>query len=114
MRAAVKLAAEERKQDMSRTKRNRRFQYANQHASIQTRPNLAAQVGGESFTANREDELAASIYTDSSNATQFAVKLGGAELTLSGRQARTIQRLLNKHYSSCNTQSYVQPGTDSF
>jgi len=95
---------------MSRTKRNRRFQYANQHASIQTRPNLSAQIGGESFTANRDDELAASIYTDSSNATSFALQLGGAELTLSGRQARTIQRLLNKHYSSCGSFSLEQPG----
>ena len=61
---------------MSRTKRNRRFQYANQHASIQTRPNVNAQIGGESFTANREDELAASIFTDSKNATAFALQLG--------------------------------------
>lgn len=95
---------------MSRTKRNRRFQYANQHASIQTRPNVNAQIGGESFTANREDELAASIFTDSKNATAFALQLGGAELTLSGRQARTIQRLLNKHYSSCGAYTFEQPG----
>jgi hypothetical protein len=95
---------------MSRTKRNRRFQYANQHASIQTRPNENAQIGGESFTANREDELAASIFTDSKNATAFALQLGGAELTLSGRQARTIQRLLNKHYSSCGQYTFNQPG----
>jgi hypothetical protein len=95
---------------MSRTKRNRRFQYANQHASIQSRPNLNAVIGGESFTANREDELAASIFTDSANATQFALQLGGAELTFSGRQARTIQRLLNKHYSTCGSFTSEQPG----
>lgn len=95
---------------MSRTKRNRRFQYANQHASIQTRPNENAAIGGDSFTSNREDELHAFVSTNSSNATQFELSLGGAMVTLSGRQARTIQRLLNKHYSSCGQFSYNQPG----
>jgi hypothetical protein len=96
---------------MSRSKRNRRFQYSNQHASIQTRPNPFAEVGGVSYTANREDELAATIFTDSANASQFALQLGGASLTLSGRQARTIQRLLNKHYSTVGVFSESQPGT---
>jgi len=97
---------------MSRTRKNRRFQYANSHASIQTRPNYNAMVGGESFTANREDNLAASIATDSSNATSFELSLGGASISLTGRQARTIQRLLNKHYSVCSLAQL--PGVETF
>jgi hypothetical protein len=95
---------------MSRTKRARRFQYVNQHAAIQSRPNFDAQIGGETFTANREDNLDAFIATDSSNATMFELSLGGARVSLTGRQARTIQRLLNKHYSSCGTP--VVPGVE--
>ncbi len=99
---------------MSRTKKNRRFTYANQHAAIQSRPNFDAQVGGETFTANREDDLAAFIATDSKNATAFDLRLGATVISLSGRQARTIQRLLNKHYSNCNTLASFegQPGVD--
>lgn len=87
----------------------RNFQYANKNASIQTRPSTSAMVGGESFTANREDDLEACIFTDSSNSTTFAVHLGKTSYTFTGRQARTIQRLLNKHYLACGTVE-VQPG----
>lgn len=114
-RTAVNKAVKEKnKMTRSRNKRNRRFEYANQHASIQSRPNPAALVGGETFTARREDSLAANIYTDSKNATQFALNLGGVEVSLTGRQARTIQRLLNKHYSTCGSElSSEQPGLET-
>lgn len=87
----------------------RNFQYANKHASIQTRPNTAAMIGGETFTANREDSLEARIFTDSSNTTRFAVQVGKVSYTFSGREARTLQRLLNKHYLACGSVE-VQPG----
>lgn len=96
-----------------KSRKNRRFQYANARASIQTRPNYSAQVGGESFTANREDELSASIYTDSSNASSFVLTLGGVDIAMSGRQARTIQRLLNKHYTECGDKEAMVPGLES-
>jgi len=93
-------------------KRNRRFSYANSHASIQTRPNFDAQVGGVTFTARREDEFAAEIETDSSNASSLVIAMGPTTIGLSGRQARTLQRLLNKHYSSSVPISGQQPGLD--
>jgi hypothetical protein len=82
-------------------KRIKRYSYINQHAGIETRPNYDAQVGGLSYTANREDDFAAEIFTDSKNATKFSVFAGQAGLSLTGRQARTLQRLLNKHFSEC-------------
>lgn len=98
---------------MSRNnKRNRRFEYANQHASIAVYPNQDAYVGGASFTENREDDFSASIATDSSNATSFVVREGSTVVQFTGRQARTIQRLLNKHYDRCG-RSVLIPGLDT-
>ena len=83
------------------SKRNRRYSYINQHAAIETRPNVAAQIGGLTFTANREDDFGAEIYTDSKNATNLGLFVGQTGVSLSGRQARTLQRLLNKHFTEC-------------
>ena len=91
-------------------KRNRRYSYINQHAAIETRPNVSAQVGGLSYTANREDDFGAEIFTDTSNATRMGLFVGAAGLSLSGRQARTLQRLLNKHFSECGVPSI--PGAE--
>lgn len=82
-------------------KRNRRYSYVNQHAAIETRPNQGAQIGGLSFTANREDDFGAEIFTDSNNATNLGLYIGQTGISLSGRQARTLQRLLNKHFTEC-------------
>jgi len=82
-------------------KRNRRYSYINQHAAIETRPNFEAQVGGFTYTANREDDFGAEISTDSKNATSMGLYVGSTALSLSGRQARTLQRLLNKHFTEC-------------
>lgn len=90
-------------------KRNRRYSYINQHAAIETRPNVEAQVGGLSRTANREDDFGAEIFTDSSNVTRMGLFVGPLGLNLSGRQARTLQRLLNKHFTQCNEPSTI-PG----
>lgn len=91
-------------------KRNRRYSYINQHAGIETRPNRDAQVGGLSYTANREDDFGAEIFTDSNNTTRMGLFVGQLGLSLSGRQARTIQRLLNKHFTECGVPSL--PGVE--
>lgn len=91
-------------------KRNRRYSYINQHAAIETRPNYEAQVGGLSYTANREDDFGAEIFTDSKNATSMGLFVGATALNLSGRQARTLQRLLNKHFTECGIPSL--PGAE--
>jgi hypothetical protein len=75
--------------------------YANSHAGIESRPNYDAQIGGVSFTSNREDDFAADAATNSSNATKVRLFVGQTGISLSGRQARTLQRLLNKHYDNC-------------
>ena len=93
-------------------KRNRRPEYVNQHATIESRPNLDAQLGGTTFTQNREDGFDVSISTDSSNATSLSLLVGQAGLNLSGRQARTLQRALNKHFTFCGIPSIL--GVDSF
>ena len=88
------------------SKKSKRFQRPasiNQHATIEVRPNYDAAVGGLTFTANREDDFAAQLATDSSNATALSLFVGQTGINLSGRQARTLQRLLNKHYSFCST-----------
>ena len=95
------------------SKKSARFQrpvYANQHATIEVRPNFDANVGGLTFTANREDDFEASLATDSSNATNLNLLVGQTGVSLTGRQARTLQRLLNKHYSRCSIANI--PGLD--
>jgi hypothetical protein len=86
---------------MAKNKRDRRYSYINQHAAIESRPNADALIGGLSFTANREDDFGAEIFTDTSNTTRMGLFVGPLGLSLSGRQARTLQRLLNKHFSEC-------------
>jgi hypothetical protein len=88
-------------------KRNQHQNYTNQRATIETRPNQDAQIGGLSFTANREDSFGAEIYTDTSNTTRMGLYVGPLGLNLTGRQARTLQRLLNKHFSECGIPSIL-------
>ncbi len=88
-------------------KRFLRPDYINTHAAIQSRPNLSAQIGGATFTANREDDFNVGINTDSSNVTELSLVVGQTGISLTGRQARTLQRLLNKHYVACGTPSVL-------
>lgn len=86
--------------------------YANQNATVESRPNFDAAIGGVTYTQNREDGFDVAIATDSSNATELQLVVGQTGLNLSGRQARTLQRVLNKHYGNCGIPSIL--GTDSF
>jgi hypothetical protein len=57
--------------------------------------------GGYTFTKGRDrDALKVSARTTSNNATEVVItRFGGDErLVLSGNEARTLQRVLNKHY----------------
>lgn len=85
--------------------------YTNSHASVRVEKNEAAAVGGQSFTDRRDDDFEAFIRTESNNTTSFEVRTGQTVLSLTGRQARTMQRLLNKHYSTCGA-SYEVPGLE--
>jgi hypothetical protein len=93
-------------------KRFVRPEYLNAHAAIESRPNFDAQIGGSTFTSNREDDFNVGINTDSSNATELSFVVGQTSISLTGRQARTLQRLLNKHYVACGVPSIL--GVDSF
>jgi hypothetical protein len=90
-----------------KSKRYKRPEYANQHATIESRPNFDAQLGGVTFTRGREDDFNVAVNTDSSNATNLNLLVGQVGISLSGRQARTLQRLLNKHYQSCGVPSIL-------
>lgn len=94
---------------MSKNRKQSRSSYANSHASIETRPNFNAQIGGVTYTARREDDFDAFVSTDSSNTTRMSVLVGQTSLSLTGRQARTLQRLLNKHFTSASPESEI-PG----
>lgn len=93
-------------------KRFVRPDYLNAHAAIESRPNFDAAIGGVTFTSNREDDFNVGISTDSSNATELSLVVGQTGVSLTGRQARTLQRLLNKHYVACGTPSVL--GVDTF
>jgi hypothetical protein len=95
-----------------KNKRNRRPVYANQHATIKSLPNFDAQIGGTTFTSGREDEFDVAIATDSSNVSRLDLVIGQTGVSLSGRQARTLQRALNKHYENCGTPAIL--GIDTF
>lgn len=99
-----------REQKMSKNRKQKaRSTYANSHASIESRPNFNAQIGGFTYTARREDDFDAAVFTDSSNTTTMSVLVGQSSLRLSGRQARTLQRLLNKHFTGCSDAAEI-PG----
>ena len=85
--------------------------YANQNATVESRPNFDAAIGGVTFTQNREDDFDVAISTDSSNASLLSLVVGQTGISLSGRQARTLQRVLNKHYENCGVPSIL--GTDA-
>lgn len=79
--------------------RSRRERHLNDHAEIRVQENREADFGGYTYSARRDDGFSADIHTDSSNKTRMYVSAGNEFIALSGRQARTIQRLLNKHFS---------------
>lgn len=84
--------------------------YVNQNATVETRPNFDAAIGGVTFTQNREDGFDVIVRTDSSNASELRLFVGQTGLNLTGRQARTLQRVLNKHYENCGVPAIL--GTD--
>jgi len=94
-------------------KRFVRPEYVNSHATVESRPNYDAQIGGVTYTQNREDGFDVIVNTDSSNTSELRLFVGQTGLSLSGRQARTLQRVLNKHYENCGVPS-ILGATDSF
>lgn len=84
--------------------------YRNQHATIESRPNPNTKLGGVTETVGREDAFDARIETSASNATTLNLRVGAALVSFSGREARTLQRLLNKHYTRVGVVAY--PGVE--
>lgn len=60
------------------------------------------ESGAVKTETSRRDEGADSysMLTDSTNATKLVAKLGAYEVTFNGREARTLYRLLRKHYNN--------------
>lgn len=86
---------------MARKSKKVRRSDSNRNAYILSRPNLDAMIGGYTFTKGRdEDSLKASARTASNNSTEVVITRfrGDERLVLSGNEARTLQRFLNKHY----------------
>lgn len=63
-----------------------------------TVPNERAMFGGLTYTDRRDDLWYATIGTTTSNATTLLLSTPEGNVELTGAQARTLQRLLNKHY----------------
>jgi hypothetical protein len=77
---------------------------SNRNAYVLTRPNTSAQRGAYTFTKGRDfTALKVSARTTSNNVTEVVLTRraddGEVErLVLSGAEARTLQRVLNRHY----------------
>ena len=85
-----------------KSKRNRRNE-SNRNSRIVSKSNMNALVGGVTFTKGRDAEaLKVSARTNSNNSTEVVITRNGGEekLVLSGFEARTLQRVLNKHYNN--------------
>lgn len=83
------------------SKRRERRDYSNRNAIVASKPNEGAAFGGLTETSRRDDGFFAFVSTSSSNSTDMSVCTStGAPIYLTGREARTLQRLLNKHFSS--------------
>lgn len=88
-----------------RRKKKARPRGRNQNAHVVTVANEQAMFGGMTKTRRRDDEFEAHIETDTSNKTLLTLTIDfdpylvqEGLLVLDGRQARLLQRLLNKHY----------------
>lgn len=68
---------------------------------IITEQNDNAAVGG--FTTYDSDNLSAFIETSSHGASVLVVNRNGTQVALSGREARTLYRLLATHYDNVVT-----------
>ncbi len=83
-----------------KSKRSRRSD-SNRNSFILNRPTETAMVGGYTFTKGRDaDALKVSARTSTNNSTEVVItRFGGDErIVLTGNEARTLQRVLNKHY----------------
>lgn len=86
-----------------------RTQTANQHASFRTRIDRTGKIRTE--TTGRDSGMDVALATDTrTHSTKvfidFAGRAGwsfkdGADLVLTGRQARTLYRALSKHFDAC-------------
>lgn len=81
-------------------KRNHTYR-ANQNAHIRTRTTRNNKIRTE--TAYRDDETfsVAASTTPRDNSTRLYIDTYDGELSLTGREARTLFRVLQKHYISC-------------
>lgn len=73
--------------------------YTNKNSRIVQEISDTSALARSTFTDRRDEgTLVAALHTDSGNATDFVIQMPGFSLQLSGHQARTLQRLLNRHY----------------
>ena len=78
------------------------FETANRRARLVFRSRPSRGLAGFTFTKYRDDgSLKVSARTTVDNSTEVVITRGGNEerLVLNGREARTLQRALNKHYA---------------
>lgn len=81
---------------MPKNKKN--YTPTNKNAIIRSRMDRTGKLRTE--TARRDDGLNAAISTDGRNdSTRFFIDLPTATVEFSGREARTLYRLLRSHYA---------------
>jgi hypothetical protein len=91
----------------TRKTRTTRRSSANRNAYISVRETRTGRVRTE--TVGRDSgSLVASASTDpESNSTSFFIGRQGASLVLNGHEARTLYRVLQRHYESTEKSLYV-------
>lgn len=83
---------------MSRSSKTRRSE-SNRNSRIVSKPRNNSLYGRTSFTQGRDEgSLVAVVNTESNNATQLVLSRSGTTVQLSGKEARTLFALLEKHY----------------
>lgn len=71
---------------------------SNKNAHIQCRQTRTGNLRTE--TTRRDDELTAALTTDSrNNSTSLFIDMDGVRVKMDGRKARTLYRLLARHYA---------------
>jgi len=87
----------------TRSRRNRRNVQQNRNATIRTRSDRTGKLRTETFRRD-DDSIVAAVSTDPrSDSTNLFVDFPDqSSVRFDGRQARTIYRLLQKHYRQTN------------
>lgn len=97
--------------EVSMARKYKKKNTVNKHAEISYRWMRNGKICTE--TVRRDSGLEARVTTDPrNNSTRFFVDFGGLRLNVGGREARTLFRVLARHYQ--NTDKSLEPAKRSY